>query len=89
MKAHRHGTPMLASSGYVAQVDEDECIACGTCEAYCQFGALGLGNGSNMVDEELCMGCGVCVSKCAQEALSLRREPSKGVPLEIHALMEM
>ncbi len=54
-----------------------------------QFGALGLGNGSNIVDEELCMGCGVCVSKCPQEALSLRREPSKGVPLEIHALMEM
>ena len=54
-----------------------------------QFDALGLGNGSNIVDEELCMGCGVCVSKCPQEALSLRREPSKGVPLEIHALMEM
>ncbi len=89
MKAHRRGTPMLASSGYVVQVDEDECIACGSCQAYCQFGALGLGNGSNIADDELCMGCGVCVSKCPQEALSLRRAPSKGVPLEIRALMEI
>jgi len=39
------------------------------------------------VDEERCMGCGVCVSKCAQGALSLKREPGKGEPLEIPALM--
>ena len=30
MQAHRHGTPMLASSGYVAQVDADLCAACGS-----------------------------------------------------------
>ncbi len=88
MKARRNGTPMLASSGYVAQVDEDECVACDTCQAFCQFGALGLVNGSNWVDQELCMGCGVCISKCPQEAITLRREPSKGVPLDIRALME-
>jgi ferredoxin len=88
MRSHRNGTPMLASSGYLAQVDEDECTACGTCERYCQFSALGLDNGSNLVDPQLCMGCGVCVSKCPQGALSLQRDPSKGLPLEIHALME-
>ena len=31
MKAHRNGTPMLASSGYVAQVDAELCAGCGTC----------------------------------------------------------
>jgi ferredoxin len=40
------------------------------------------------VDESKCMGCGVCVDKCPQEAISLRREESKGAPLEIFALME-
>ncbi len=35
-----------------------------------------------------CMGCGVCISKCNQEALSLRRAPEKGEPLEIFTLME-
>jgi Pyruvate/2-oxoacid:ferredoxin oxidoreductase delta subunit len=88
MKAHRNGTPMLASSGYIAQVDSSRCTACNTCQAFCQFGALGLANGSISVDLEACMGCGVCVSKCPQEALSLRREPGKGVPLDIRALLQ-
>jgi ferredoxin len=86
MHAHRNGTPMLASSGYVAQVDHDACISCGTCEAYCQFNALTL-DGTSVVNEAECMGCGVCVSKCPQDALSLRREESKGIPLELDKLM--
>jgi ferredoxin len=88
MQAQRNGIPMLASSGYVTQVDEDLCIGCGDCGEYCQFGALSVKEYVNFVDEEKCMGCGVCISKCTQEALSLRREPTKGEPLEILALME-
>jgi Pyruvate/2-oxoacid:ferredoxin oxidoreductase delta subunit len=87
MHAHRNGTPMLASSGYISHVDDDLCIACGECEAYCQFGALGVANGIRTVDYEKCMGCGVCVDKCAQGALKLIRDGDKGVPLEICALM--
>ena len=79
---------MLASSGYIAQIDGRFCIACNECEGYCQFGALELVNGSKYVDEGLCMGCGVCVSKCPQDAISLHREPSKGKPLLIHDLLE-
>jgi Pyruvate/2-oxoacid:ferredoxin oxidoreductase delta subunit len=88
ISSHRRGTPMLASSGYVAQVDEGICSSCNECEEYCQFGALEVINGSKCVDEELCMGCGVCVNKCAQSAISLRLEPSKGIPLQIHNLIE-
>jgi ferredoxin len=86
--AHQHGTPMLASSGYVAQVDEDSCAACGTCAETCQFGALALGELLMEVDLERCMGCGVCVDKCPQQAISLLREESKPAPLEIYELME-
>jgi Pyruvate/2-oxoacid:ferredoxin oxidoreductase delta subunit len=89
MRAHRRGTPMLASSGYIAQIDDLKCVACSDCVEYCQFAALGLVNGSNSVDEELCLGCGVCVSKCTQGAISLRLEPSRGVPLEINSLIEL
>ena len=88
IKAHRRGTPMLASSGYVAQIDTRKCISCNTCEAYCQFGALRLVNETNNVDEDLCMGCGVCVGKCPQGALSLRLDATKGQPLEIYKLTE-
>jgi ferredoxin len=41
-----------------------------------------------VVDETMCMGCGVCVSKCPEGALSLRREESMGVPLELSLLMK-
>ena len=88
LHAHQTGTPMLASSGYVAQVDEDLCISCDTCADYCQFGALEMGDLIMEVSYEKCMGCGVCVDKCEQGAIALVRDDAKGVPLEICALME-
>jgi heterodisulfide reductase subunit A-like polyferredoxin len=87
MHAHQNGTPMLASSGLVAQVNADLCAACGSCGDYCQFGAIAVDNGYAVVDIELCMGCGVCVSKCPREAIDLAREPTKGIPLEIRELI--
>ncbi len=87
--SHKSGNPMLASSGYVAQIDEDLCIACNVCEDYCQFNALAMGETFTMnVVYENCMGCGVCIDKCDQEAITLVADESKGIPLEICALME-
>jgi ferredoxin len=87
MQAQRNGTPMLASSGYVAQVDVDLCAACGTCADSCQFAAISVDDGLARVDWAACMGCGVCVSHCPQEAISLLRDPAKGEPLEIQKLI--
>ncbi len=87
MQAQRSGTPMLAASGYVCQVDESLCIGCADCNAYCQFNALEETDGVNHVIYEKCMGCGICTSKCEQGALSLVRDEAKGVPLEICDLM--
>lgn len=86
--AHQNGTPMLASSGYLARIDEDSCAACGTCAESCQFGALAMGDLLMEVDVAKCMGCGVCMDKCPQDAISINRDESKGEPLEIIALME-
>lgn len=88
MQAQRNGTPMLASSGYVCEVDEELCIACGECNEVCPFGALSLEEYRAVVNEEKCMGCGICVSHCTQGALSLRQDLSKGEPLEIVELMK-
>jgi len=85
--AHQHGTPMLASSGFLAEIDKNLCISCGNCIEYCQFGALTTGELITQVDANLCMGCGVCVDKCDQGAISLQLDPSKGQPLEIQTLM--
>ena len=87
MQAWHHGTPMLASAGYVSRVAADLCVGCGICADFCQFRALSVSDGMATVDDSLCMGCGVCVSKCEQGALSLVRDPTRGEPLEIRALI--
>lgn len=87
MHAHQHGTPMLASSGYVCKVDEVLCIGCETCSGVCQFAAIHVQDYHSHVDESLCMGCGVCVAHCEQGAMTLERDPARGEPLEIQALI--
>ncbi|MGE5601760.1 MAG: ATP-binding protein [Nitrososphaerales archaeon] len=88
MQAHFNGVPMLASSGYVSQSDEELCIGCGECVDACQFGALDLQGGRSRVDWDACMGCGVCADKCSQGALTLVRDKRKGEPLEMRSLLE-
>jgi len=82
MQAQRGGTPMLASSGYVAQVDEDQCQECGVCSQACPFEAIQM-DGRPVVDLDRCMGCGICVGQCRQGAIELARMESKGEPLSI------
>ncbi|MBN1815494.1 MAG: 4Fe-4S binding protein [Anaerolineae bacterium] len=87
MEAQRNGTPMIASSGYVARVDEVLCAGCGECVGLCQFAAISVDDGFAHVDAAACMGCGVCVAHCPQEAVELVRDASKGEPLEIQKLI--
>ena len=87
MQAWRHGTPMLASSGYVAKVDRAACVACGSCAEICPFGALSVREGTLVLDATACMGCGVCVGACPQGALSLKRDRAKGEPLRVRELV--
>ena len=87
MEAQRNGTPMIASSGYVAVLDEDLCAACGECAEVCQFAAISVDDGLARIDLAVCMGCGVCVAHCPQEAVSLLRDLTKGEPLEIQKLV--
>ncbi len=76
---------MLASSGYVAEVDPDLCQGCGRCRDACPFSAIEI-NGQARIDLSLCMGCGVCVGQCRYGAVTLRLEPSRGVPLDVDRL---
>jgi len=81
----KHGVPMVASSGYVARVEEAACTACGVCEESCPFGAIEM-DGTAVVNWEACMGCGVCVGQCPSQALSLVRDEKKGEPLDVRLL---
>ncbi len=88
MDSFRRGSGMLASSGYIARVDPDECIACGDCSEACPFEAIETDGDSVIVDEAACMGCGVCVSVCQPQALTLALDTTKSPPLEIRELIE-
>lgn len=88
MQVQRNGTPMLASSGYVCRLDGHLCEGCAECVDFCQFGSLSLRDGHSSVDETRCMGCGVCIDRCPNKALSLVRDPDRGVPLEIQTLVD-
>ncbi len=50
---------VIAPSGFVCEVDEEKCVACGLCVERCQFGALDVGATAH-VDVRRCAGCGVC-----------------------------
>jgi ferredoxin len=81
MSAQRSGVPMLISSGYVAQVDEKLCQACGVCVERCPFQVITLAPCAT-IDTSMCMGCGVCVRACPADAVTLVRDASKPAPLE-------
>lgn len=81
----KYGNPMLASSGYVAQVDRDRCNYCGDCVEACPFGALSVED-ELTINWEKCMGCGVCLSRCSTEGIVLVRDERKGIPLDVRLL---
>lgn len=87
MQAQRNGVPMLASSGYVCEMDRDKCIQCGLCARNCQFQAMRHQGETVVLDALQCMGCGVCVDKCPTDALSLVLAPSRGQPLDLRDIM--
>lgn len=82
LEAMRHGVPMVASSGFVADVDELYCIGCGDCAAACPFHAITVPLRA-AVRWEACMGCGVCEGQCEIGAIRLVRDPRKGIPLDV------
>jgi ferredoxin len=80
--------PIMAPSGYVSQISDD-CNGCGDCLDACHFKAISFDSGGEkaVVNLAKCMGCGVCEDICPVGAISLRREPSKGEPLDIEELV--
>jgi len=83
--------PIMTSSGYVAEVNDD-CNACAACaDKTCNFNAITIDENKQkaVIDLAKCMGCGVCVDACSRKAIQLRREPSKGDPLDLDELKNL
>jgi ferredoxin len=64
--------PMINSTNYLSEIDEDLCIGCGICVEKCPIDAITL-NDNNVAERnaEWCIGCGICAHFCPENAISL------------------
>jgi len=63
---------VVATSRYRAKIEQDTCIACGTCQERCPFGAIAhTDNSGYVVTATQCFGCGLCASTCPAKAITL------------------
>lgn len=82
---NRHGiTHAVATSNYIASIDNDTCNGCGKCGRACPVQAISLRPRSPYmrsktkkkmvaeVDESICLGCGVCHPSCKTQSLLMK-----------------
>ena len=50
------------------KIDENTCIACGSCQGECPVGAIKEGS-TYSIDENACIDCGACESACPVGAI--------------------
>ncbi len=73
----------------VSQVNQELCIGCGACEAFCPYKAIRLVKvGKRKKAQTLaasCKGCGVCASRCPTMAIDMGRFTERAIRAQIHA----
>ncbi len=81
---HKADNPdTIAKSSYQAEVDTEECIACGICALRCPMNAITVKKNKEPaeIDNEKCIGCGVCHPTCPTDAIQLElREDAEEPP---------
>lgn len=65
--------PAMSYSSYLAQINEEDCIGCGTCVEICPMEAIDLEDAVAVLHEEKCLGCGLCAYHCPESAIHLDR----------------
>ena len=76
----------IAKANYVSNIDEESCVACGTCIERCKFNAITVDDFA-LVNQERCVGCGLCAVTCPQEAISMIRLEREEIPSKAHVLL--
>ncbi len=71
----------FAPSRYIASVNENLCIGCGTCrDERCPVSAIDIVEETACVNGERCIGCGLCASACAQGAVKMVKRNAPAAP---------
>lgn len=77
----KHST--LATSSFIAVIDQDACVGCGECTERCPFGAMTLSQEDKAeLSPERCYGCGVCSVGCPESAISMARRERSPEPYD-------
>ncbi len=94
-KAAASAAASLMSKGEIeieplfAQIMEDYCAKCRTCESLCTYKAIKYNEDNKMeVDIALCKGCGVCGASCPSGAIKSNHFTNKQIRMQIMALTE-
>jgi len=79
---HEGVWPFHTITNYLAKINSDECIGCGTCVEKCQIKAISLEDDLAKIDESKCIGCGVCAHLCPQSAIDLEKTEQREIFLQ-------
>ncbi len=69
----------IAKANFISTIDEDLCVACGTCLDRCKFGAITV-NDIAQVNPDKCVGCGLCAVTCPNNAIIMKRFERESIP---------
>lgn len=85
LQAARTFAPMqpVATTNYIPDVSENDCISCGKCVRVCPVLAISINEQGQdekkkkraVIDKEICLGCGICAKNCPTKAISMEKRP--------------
>ena len=85
----------MKGEGQVAEVDEELCSGCNTCEGVCPYNAIEVKPKSDkkdhfiaIVNRALCKGCGACVGTCPSGAIEQKGFKTKQLRVMVEALLQ-
>jgi ferredoxin len=56
---HDGVVPAMSYSSYLAKVNDENCIDCGTCVDICSLNVIEVEDAIAVIDEDKCIGCGL------------------------------
>ena len=69
----------IAKANFLSKIDEDLCVACGTCVERCKFDAITI-NDHAIVNSDKCVGCALCAVTCPEKAITMVRFERETIP---------